>query len=1016
MAKWLKKTLKITGISILSLILFAFLIPVVFKKQVQRLVKKEINKQLNATVDFKDVKLSLFRHFPKATISIKGLSIVGKDYYSKDTLIAATEIDVTAGLFSVLGGKNIKVNAVYLESPRIHLLNNQFGKNNWDIARSSASGPSTDTSASKFSLSLKKYKITDGYLVYSDKQANSYLELNNLNHEGSGNLMADVFTLSTSTQSSSAYYTQDDIPYLYNTKTNLDADIKIDTRTNTYTFKTDDVKLNDLTLSADGLVQTLSEGAVKTDIKFSSPTNDFKTILSMVPAVYTKDFKNIKTSGEASFKGFVKGISSASQTPGYDINLVVKNGSFQYPDLPKPVKNINLSLRAVNPDGKPDNAVIDIPKGHIEFDNKPFDFNFTYKNPETIQYIDAGAKGNLDLSEITKFIKLDPGTKLAGQVWADAFAKGPLKALQNQSGAFSAGGFFDIKNLFYSDKTFPQPIQNGNIKAILSNAGGIADKTVIDISSAHIQVGNDPVDFSLQLTNPVSTVNFSGHAKGRFTLDHLKQFTSLPSGTAISGLMNADMGFTGSKAAINKEEYDKITLSGNADFTNVNYTSKEYPTGVSIPSSQLVFNPKNVTLNNLLGKYQGTNFSAGGTMNNLVGYMMKSQPLTGTLNAKADNINLNDWMGTPVVAVSSSGASSNVSSTSSKPFLVPANMNFTVNASAGKLTYDKVDYSNISGTFVLDDEKINLQNVKANALEGTIAINGSYSTKLNKEKPDISFSYDVKNMDVQKAFNAYNTIQFLMPIGKFLSGKLHSQLALTGNLKADMMPLLNSLTGKGNLLLLEGVLAKFVPLEKIATILDIQRLKSISLKEIKNYIEFANGKVLVKPFTVKIDSIEMLISGFHSFDQSIDYAIQMKLPRTVMGAKGNAFVNNLAAEAAGRGIPFKPGQIINLSIKVNGTISNPVIGINFKGMVDDIVKDMEQQAKDFVKAKLDSATQKTRDSLNAIKKQAEDKVKEKLSDAGIDTSNLKIENAKDTLLKNVTDTLKKKLIKKLFGN
>src|SRR6185436_6694234 len=99
-------------------------------------------------------------------------------------------------------------------------------------------------------------------------------------------------------------------------------------------------------------------------------------------------------------------------------------------------------------------------------------------------------------------------------VWADAFVKGPMKALQQQAGAFTAGGFFDIKNLFYSDNSFPQPIKNGNIKATLQNSGGVADNTTINISAAHLEVGNDPVDFSLQLSHPVSSIDFSGNAKG----------------------------------------------------------------------------------------------------------------------------------------------------------------------------------------------------------------------------------------------------------------------------------------------------------------------------------------------------------------------------------------------------------------------------------------------------------------------------------------------------------------------
>ena len=1014
----MKKALKIAGYTLLILIILAFLIPVVFKKQVQALVKKEINKTLNAKVDFTDVKLSLFRHFPKATITIKGLTIIGKDVFAGDTLISSEKTDITAGLFSVLKGEDIKVYGVYFESPRIHVLVNKFGKANWDIAKKSSDTASTsDTSASSFKMTLKKYEINNGYLVYDDQQANTYTELKGLEHEGSGNLTADIFTLTTSTRADAAWFTQDNIPYLINTKTDIKTAIKIDNKTNTYTFKTEDIKLNALKLSAEGFVRMINTQTFAMDIKFKSPTNNFKDILSMIPAIYKKDFDKLKTSGEVIFNGFVKGTFSPDQLPAYDVNLQVKNASFQYPDLPKPVKNIQLTLHAVNTDGHPDNSIIDVSKGHLEMDNEPFDFHFTYKNPQTIQFIDAGAKGKLDLSQVSKFVKLENGTKLSGIVWADAFVKGPLKALQQQSGSFTAGGFFDIKNLFYSANNFPQAIQNGNIKAILINSGGIADKTVIDISAGHIEVGNNPLDFTLQLRNPVSSVNFSGHAKGKFVLDHLKQFTKLASGTAISGLLNADMDFAGSQSAIKKGEYDKITLIGNADLANINYISKDYPTGISIPSSQLVFNAKNITLSNLTGKYLNTNFTANGTINNLVGYAMQGQTLTGNLTAAADKMNLNDWMGTPTATTAAAESPvTTASSSDGNPFLIPAGINFTVNTTVQQLKYDKVDYANITGALIIADEKATLQNIKTVALDGTILINGSYSTKINKTKPDISLSYDIKNMDVQKAFFSYNTIQSLMPIGKFLSGKLHSQLAMVGNLDGQMMPLLNSLTGKGNLLMLEGVLAKFAPLEKIASVLDIDRLKSISVKDIKNYIEFSNGKVMVKPFTVKIKDIEMEIAGFHGFDQSIDYAIKMKLPRTVMGAKGNSLVDDLVAKANAKGVPVKALETVNLNLKVTGSISNPSVSVNLNEMAGDALKEIKEQAKDFAQAKFDSATKKTKDSLNAIKKQAEDKAKEKLADAGIDTTNLSIKNAKDTIKKRVTDTLKKKVIKKLFGS
>ncbi|MGZ8559902.1 MAG: hypothetical protein ACXWWC_16285, partial [Chitinophagaceae bacterium] len=664
-------------------------------------------------------------------------------------------------------------------------------------------------------------------------------------------------------------------------------------------------------------------------------------------------------------------------------------------------KNIQLAMHVNNPDGIMDNTVIDISKAHLEMDNEPFDFKLLFKNPETTKYVDAVAKGKLDLANVSKFVKLEGNTKLAGIVLADIFAKGNFSAVPvsggsrvgGEAGSFTAGGFLDITNLLYSSADFPQPIQNGSMKVQLLNSGGIADNTTVDISSGHIEVGKDPVDFSLKLRNPVSSIDFDGKAKGRFTLDNIKQFTALEPGSSVSGVLNADLSFNGNKTAIDKKEYDKININGTAGLNNLKYVSKDYPTGITISNTQLTFNQKKATLNNLNGNYLNTNFTANGAMNNLIGYAMQDQTLSGNMNVTADKMNLNNWMGTDTVTATSSDAAS-------ETFLVPANINFTINAKAGEVKYDKVDYKNINGVLVLNDQTVKLQNVKTEALEGTISFSGSYSTKTNKKEPDISMSYDVKNLDVQKAFFAFNTFQKLMPIGQFLDGKLNSQLTMNGNLNGNMMPDLSSLTGQGNLLLIEGVLKKFAPLEKLATVLQIDELKSITIKDIKNYIEFANGKVLVKPFNFKVKDIDMQIGGMHGFDQSIDYVVAMKLPRKYLGKQGNDLVNNLATQASNKGIPITLGETVNLNVKMGGSLTNPSIKTDLKEVAGDAVADIKQQAVDFAKQKVDSVKHTLKDSARAVRDQVITDVKEDLKN--------RIFGNKDSVKTSNTDSTKKK--------
>ncbi len=969
----MKRVIKYAGISLLTLLILALVLPFLFKDKIVQILKSEINKNIDAKVEFKDVNLSLFRHFPKVSVGLEDISIVGNNEFAKDTLLSASLIDASVNIMSLIRGKDIDVSGVYLNQPRIHALVNKDGMANWDIAKTDSTATEGTDTTSSFSLNLKEYEINDGYVFYSDESAGMNAEIIGLNHEGSGNFTEDLFTLSTSTKASAASFTYANVPYLVNANTGIDADIEVDNRTTNFSFQNADITVNNLKLAADGFFRLVNDSTYDMDINFNAPSNEFKDILSLVPAIYKNDFDKLKTSGTAAFKGFVKGTYSPQQIPAYQVDLGIKDGFFQYPDLPQPVKNIQLTAHVANPDGVTDHTVVDITKGHLEMGNEPFDFRLLFKNPETSRYIDAVVKGKLNLADLTKFVKLDAATKLAGLLWADIFAKGNLSAIEQQKGAFTAGGFLDVRNLYYASKDFPQPVQNGNFKIQLENNGGIADATVVNITSGHIEVSKDPIDFSLLLRNPVSTIDFSGKAKGRLTLDNIKQFVQLEQGTTVSGLLDADLQFSGSKAAIDKKAYDQISTTGIVNLKNTSYVSKEYPEGVQLNYAQLKFDPKNVALNGLDAHFQKTHFTANGMLNNLIGYALQNEPLTGTVNLTADKMNLNDWMGTDTTT------STSTSSASSEPFQVPANLNLTLNAKADAVQYDKVVYNNVRGTLLLKDETVQLQQVQTEALDGTIAFNGSYSTKVNKTQPDISINYDIKDVDVQKAFFAYNTMQKLMPISKFLSGKLTSQLNMNGKLNGDMMPNFSSLTGKGNLLLIQGVLAKFQPLEKLASSLQINELRNISLKDVKSHIEFTNGQVLVKPFDVKVKDIDMQIGGMHGFDQSINYIIAMKVPRKYLGSGGNALVNNLATQASNKGIPVNLGEVVDLKVSMGGSIANPLIKTDLKAVAGDAAQDLKQQAVSFAQQKIDSTKQTVKDTLNSVKKQVANDLKKELS-------------------------------------
>jgi hypothetical protein len=298
-------------------------------------------------------------------------------------------------------------------------------------------------------------------------------------------------------------------------------------------------------------------------------------------------------------------------------------------------------------------------------------------------------------------------------------------------------------------------------------------------------------------------------------------------------------------------------------------------------------------------------------------------------------------------------------------------------------------------------------------------IDGTYSTKESKEHPAISLTYDVKELDVQQTFNAFNTVQKLMPIGQFLSGKLSSKMSITGKLGEDMSPVLNTLSGEGNLLLIQGFLKKFAPLDQLASQLNVNALKDISIKDIKNYFAFTNGRLSVNPFRVKLNNMNMLIGGSHGFDQSLDYTIQLALPRSLMGNQGNTLVNNLVKQANNKGIPVSVGDSVFLNVLMGGNIAKPSLKTDLKEVAGDAVNNLKNQATALVQNKIDSAKSAVKDSLAQVKNQVVSSAKEELKKqllGGKDTtgagSGKPLQDAGKAAEKTLNNTLKGLLNKK----
>ncbi len=196
----MKTLLKILAVIIIIFIGLLFILPIVYKSEIIRLTKIEINKSVNATIDFKDIDLSLITSFPDFNLSIYELDIVGNDEFKLDTIVKVETISMAIDIFSVINSDDYEIKKIKLINPVFNIRVLENGKANYDFSISGEENnntSSTKESNSTFQLAIKKFQISNGQLTYNDNQLNTYVYASGLNHTLSGKLGSDNTILTT---------------------------------------------------------------------------------------------------------------------------------------------------------------------------------------------------------------------------------------------------------------------------------------------------------------------------------------------------------------------------------------------------------------------------------------------------------------------------------------------------------------------------------------------------------------------------------------------------------------------------------------------------------------------------------------------------------------------------------------------------------------------------------------------------------------------------------------------------
>lgn len=440
----MKKLLKIVATIVVVLLVVAIVVPLAFESKVGDIVKKEADKRLSAKVDFRALDLSLLRHFPHASIELKGLTVVCAAPFEGDTLAAVDRISVVVNLMSLFGDDGYEVTKVIVAEPRIHARKLADGSVNWDVMapaadqetetpadEAAATEPEASEDASAFRLQMRDVRLKDAVLRYEDDSTKMLAAVDPLNLSLSGDLSGERSTLQLRLDARKLEYASGDVTLL--NRADLEADIAIDAdlKNNRYTLSDNTVRLNAITLGLDGWV-ALGEDRTEMDLKINSSKVGFRDILSMIPAFYLRDFDQLSADGELSLEAWAKGVLDDRQVPAFEAKLKLDNGSFKYAALPQSVTGIRIDARAANPGGTFDATTAEISTLSFSIAGNTVNGSLKVATPASDLQFDAAARGKLDLGAVKEVYPLGDSVSLGGIVTADLHVAGRMSEIEKE--------------------------------------------------------------------------------------------------------------------------------------------------------------------------------------------------------------------------------------------------------------------------------------------------------------------------------------------------------------------------------------------------------------------------------------------------------------------------------------------------------------------------------------------------------------------------------------------------------
>ncbi len=562
--------------------------------------------------------------------------------------------------------------------------------------------------------------------------------------------------------------------------------------------------------------------------------------------------------------------------------------------------------------------------------------------------------------------------------------EGSIKGIYNDETLpeFSMKSYIKDASIKYPD--LPESIDNINLELnITKPQGNNLDEIAINIPQATLKISDNTVNASMSASNLISDPHITAKILANFDLSKLRNAIPLEKGDDINGKIFADIFMKVKMSDLEHERYNELDAKGDIKLTDFSFSTKSLRNKVLINNASIVVSPKSLQLETFNFKIGNSDIKAKGTVTKYLEYIFENKQLSGNLDIKSNYLYASDFMMVENNDVEQN-SKDNIASETPKTknttkddafamdvIEIPANISFENNINIKHFIYGSIKADNVKGKLGIENENAYLKKISMNTLDGTIYIDGNYSSKI-KTSPKTDFDLRLKNIDIQQLSRSFVFVKQIAPIIKNTTGKISANMDFKTTLDNTMNPVYETMFSDGEIKTHNVSLKNTNFIKQFGSILNIDELKSNpKIEDINLSYSIKKGILTMAPFNLNIADIKSEFKGSTNIGKkTIDMDVSIIFPRKYLGKETNNIIDNAVNLANNFGANVKVGNTIDVDAKIYGDIAKPKYSLTYgpgkaktpeqylKQQADKIIEDakkeygkgLEKKANDLLKS------------------------------------------------------------------